>query len=77
MAQDHSAQGNASQMPKRIQDITKMKATEHRIVGKAILPETSKRLPRSYQLNARTGTAKQRTRSTKLHTTVETSLDPT
>jgi hypothetical protein len=42
MASDHSTQGNASQMPKRIRDITKMKATQHRIVGNAILPEASK-----------------------------------
>jgi hypothetical protein len=28
-------------MPKRKRDITKMKATQHRIVGKAILPGTS------------------------------------
>jgi hypothetical protein len=41
-ASDHSEQGNASQMPKRIKDITKMKATQHRIIGKAILPGTRK-----------------------------------
>jgi hypothetical protein len=29
-------------MPKRIRDIIKMKAPQHRIVGKAILPGTSK-----------------------------------
>jgi hypothetical protein len=39
---DHSEQGNASQMPKRIRNITKMKATQHRLVGKAINPGTSK-----------------------------------
>jgi hypothetical protein len=29
-------------MPKRIRDIAKMKATQHRIVGKAILSGTNK-----------------------------------
>ncbi len=29
-------------MPKKIRDITKMKATQYRIVSNAILPETSK-----------------------------------
>jgi hypothetical protein len=39
-------------MPKRIRDITKMKATQHRIIGKAILPGTSKAYTKSFQLNA-------------------------
>jgi hypothetical protein len=39
-------------MPKRIRNITKMKATEHRIMGKAILPGTSKAYTKSFQLNA-------------------------
>jgi hypothetical protein len=38
-------------MPKKIRDITKMKATQHRIIGKAILPETSKEYAKSFQLN--------------------------
>jgi hypothetical protein len=29
-------------MPERVRDITKMKSTQHRIIGKAILPGTSK-----------------------------------
>jgi hypothetical protein len=37
-------------MPKRIRDITKMKATQHGILGKAILPGTSKQIP--YQLSS-------------------------
>jgi hypothetical protein len=49
---DHSAQGNASQMPKRIRDITKMRATQHRIIGNAILPGTNKAFTNSFQLNA-------------------------
>jgi hypothetical protein len=39
-------------MPKRIRDITKMKAAQHRIVGKAILPGTSKTYNKSFQKNA-------------------------
>jgi hypothetical protein len=42
MASDHSEQGNASQKHKRIRDIIKMKAAQHWILGKAILPGTSK-----------------------------------
>jgi hypothetical protein len=51
-ASDHSAQGNAYQMPKRIRDITKMKATQHRIIGNTILPGTSKAYTKRFQLNA-------------------------
>jgi hypothetical protein len=57
-------------MPKRMKGITKMKATQHRTIGKGILSETSK----AY---TKTGTAKQRARSTRFHTAVITSLDPT
>jgi hypothetical protein len=39
-------------MPKRIRDIAKMKATQHRIIGKAILPGTSKASTKSFELNA-------------------------
>ncbi len=39
-------------MPKRIRDITKMKATQHRIIGNAILPGTNKAYTKSFQLNA-------------------------
>jgi hypothetical protein len=39
-------------MPKRIGDITKMKATQHRIIGRAILPGTSKTYTEGFQLNA-------------------------
>jgi hypothetical protein len=39
-------------MPKRIRDITKIKATQHRIIGKAILPGTSKASTKCFQLNA-------------------------
>ncbi len=52
MASDHSAQGNASQMPIRIRDIIKMEATQHRVIGKAILPGTSKAYTKGFQLNA-------------------------
>jgi hypothetical protein len=31
-------------MPKRIRDITKMKGTQHRIIGKTILPGTSEKI---------------------------------
>jgi hypothetical protein len=39
-------------MPKKIRDITKMKATQHRIIGKAMLPGTSKAYTKGFQLNA-------------------------
>jgi hypothetical protein len=39
-------------MPKRIRDITKIRAIQHRIVGKAILPETSKGYTISFHLAA-------------------------
>jgi hypothetical protein len=39
-------------MPKKVKDITKMKATQHRIIGEAILPGTSKAYTKSFQLNA-------------------------
>jgi hypothetical protein len=39
-------------MPTKIRDITKMKATQHRIIGKAILPGNSKAYTKSFQLNA-------------------------
>jgi hypothetical protein len=39
-------------MPKRIKDITKMKATQHRIIGNAILPGTNKAYTKGFQLNA-------------------------
>jgi hypothetical protein len=45
-------------MPKRIRDITKMKATQHRIIGNAILLGTSKAYTISFQLKHETGTAK-------------------
>jgi hypothetical protein len=73
----HSAQVNASQMPKRIRDITKMKATQHRIIGKPFFLEPAKRIPKVFSYMHETGTAKQRTRSTRLLIAVETSLDPT
>jgi hypothetical protein len=39
-------------MPKKVRDITKMKATQHRIIGDAILPGISKAYTKSFQLNA-------------------------
>ncbi len=47
-APDHSAQGNASQMPKRIRDFTKVKATQHRIIGKPFFLEPAKRIPKVF-----------------------------
>jgi hypothetical protein len=41
-ASDHLEQGNVSQMLRSIRDITKMKAAQHRIIGKAIPPGTCK-----------------------------------
>jgi hypothetical protein len=67
-------------MPTKIRDITKMKATQHRIVGKAILPGTSKAYTMMLSLNCMKQvlqTAKQRAGSTRLHTTIEMSLDIT
>jgi hypothetical protein len=39
-------------MPERIGDITKMKATQHRIIGNAIFPGTNKAYTKGFQLNA-------------------------
>ncbi len=64
-------------MPKRIKDITKMKATWHRIIGKPFILEPANRIPRVFSYMHETCTTKQRTRSTRLHTAVETSSDPT
>jgi hypothetical protein len=48
-------------MPRRIRNITKMKATQHRVIGKAILPGTSKaNTSRAFILLNGTGTAKQK-----------------
>ena len=77
-ASDHSEQGNASQMPKRMWDITKMKATQHRIVGKAILPETSKVYTMKFSAKCmKQVPQKQRARTTRLHSTIETPSDIT
>jgi hypothetical protein len=62
-------------MPKRIRDITKMTATQHRIVGKAIPPGTSKAYTMKLTSNCMKQVPQAEARSTRLHTTVETSLD--
>jgi hypothetical protein len=62
-------------MPKRIRDIIKMKATQHRIVGKANFLEPAKLIPWSFYLIAWSKYRKAEARSMRLHTTVEMSLD--
>jgi hypothetical protein len=64
-------------MPKRIRDITKMKATQHRIIGKPFFLELAKLIPKVFSQMHETSTANQRTRSTRLHTAIETLSDPT
>jgi hypothetical protein len=65
-------------MPKRIRDIIMMKATHHRIIGKAILPGTSKASTmKFFSFMHETGIAKQKVRTTRITSSNEMPSDIT